>query len=385
MDRNERAAFLALNTIFGFEPAAGHRLLEALGSARAAFTAGREALREALGPVPILGQIGSQALDKAYDSLERLEKDGNSFIPYGEEGYPTLLMECPDAPLGLYLRSASPATEIFDEGTPKVAVVGTRDISHYGSEWCGRIVEALSGCERKPLIVSGLALGTDITAQRTALENGLPTVGVMATGVDAVYPPQHEWAASQIASAPGSGLVTDYPMGTSPKAVNFVRRNRIIAGICSALILIESRVRGGGMISARLAASYDREVYALPGRVDDRRSSGCNLLIRERSAEPITDIDSLIGQLGFSPGGPSPRSASLEDSIRRVFASSPDVPRLAEAARRIKERRGIAVDSLAYDMSISYAEASSLVRMLESEGFIITDLFGNCRMKTNFS
>lgn len=377
---------MALNTLFGFEPVAGHHLLESLGSASAAFTAGRDSLREILGPnSTLLGQLEARSLDKATNSLDLLEKEGHSFIPYGSEGYPSLLMECPDAPLGLYLRSDSPAKDIFREDIPKIAIVGTRDISHYGSEWCTRIVEAISRCARKPLIVSGLALGTDITAQNTALENGLPTVGVIATGIEVVYPPQHEWAAERIASSPGSGLVTDYPVGTCPKAVNFVRRNRIIAGICEALILVESRIRGGGMISARLAASYDRNVFALPGRVDDRRSSGCNLLIRERTAEPITDIDSLIEQLGLGSVVSSGCPVSLRDLVLKVFASSPSSRKLADLACRIKEQRGISTDALAIDMEMNYSEASSLVRMLESEGFIITDLFGNCRIRPNFS
>lgn len=381
MDRTERAAFLALNTIFGFEPAAGHRLLGEIGSACAVFELSGRELRDLLGVDSHLPmQIRQSDLYKAMDELDRIEDRGYSFVCYGEEGYPGLLLECPDAPLGLYLRSSSPATEIFREDRPKIAIVGTRDISHYGSEWCIRLVEALSRSAAKPLIVSGLALGTDITAQRTALEDGLPTVAVMATGVDRVYPPQHEWSAQEIASSPGSGLITDYPVGTAPKAVHFVRRNRIIAGICNALVLVESKIRGGGMISARLAASYDREVYAIPGRIDDRRSIGCNLLIRERTAEPVTDMDDFISQLGLGSPVSKTQSLNLGERVKKVFAGYTAANRLADTALMIKNHRGIGIGELSTRLCVGYGEASALVRMLESEGFIVTDLFGNCRI-----
>lgn len=380
MEKLERAAYLALNTIFGFEPAAGHTLLEALDRACSAFTLSRQELRELIGPKPlILEQLRRHTLSAAVRELEDMENKGYSFVCYGQEGYPSLLMECPDAPLGLYLRSDSSAAEIFADDRPKIAVVGTRDISHYGSEWCVRLVEALSKGTHKPLIVSGLALGTDIAAQQTALEHGLPTVGVMATGIDAVYPPQHEWAAQQIAHAPGSGLVTDYPRGTVPKAVNFVRRNRIIAGICSALVLVESPLKGGGMISARLAASYDREVYALPGRIDDRCSQGCNQLIRERLAEPVTDIQALVELLGLGTA-PKMTAPDLREAVLKVFAASPDAARLADTAVLVKERRGIGIEDIAKCGGMGYGEASAMIRLLECEGFVVTDLFGNCRI-----
>ena len=184
-----------------------------------------------------------------------------------------------------------------------VAVVGTRDISPYGREWCERIVHALARTSPKPLIVSGLAIGTDICAHKAALEASLPTIAVMATGTDTIYPYRHRQIAEKMSGTQGCALVTDYPPGTAPLPVNFLRRNRIIAGLSHATILVESKIKGGGMMTCRLAFSYDRDVYALPGRADDLRSQGCNHLIRARMAEPLTSEEDIIDSLGLLTTG----------------------------------------------------------------------------------
>ena len=244
------------------------------------------------------GLADNRGKRKKEEELTDLEKIGISFSAWNSASYPPLLKECADAPVGLYIRSVTPARELWNP-SGNIAVVGTRDLSPYGKEWCEKAVTAIASGNEKPSIISGLALGTDICAHRTALDNGLPTIGVMATGPETVYPYRHKEFAERLWQTPGCALVTDYPPGTAPLAIHFLRRNRIIAGLADATILIESKSRGGGMTTSRLAFSYSRDVYALPGRADDVRSQGCNRLIREKIAEPLISIEDLIGSLGL--------------------------------------------------------------------------------------
>ncbi|MBQ2331960.1 MAG: DNA-protecting protein DprA, partial [Bacteroidales bacterium] len=257
----EHVCLCALQNQFGFEPKIPLALIDRLGSAAAVFSLDHDSLREIFGPYGKQDLITKQALDDADRILSTLSPDCR-FIGFGESGYPALLADCPDPPAGLYYRSTSPPEMVFRD-LEAIAVVGTRNCSSYGYDMCDKVVRALAGSSRSPLIVSGLALGIDGIAHRAALEAGGTTVGVMATGIESVYPSRHEELAQRIVQTPGCALVTDYPPGTQPLAIHFLRRNRIIAGLSRATILAESRIRGGGMMTARLAASYDREVFAI--------------------------------------------------------------------------------------------------------------------------
>ena len=377
----ERACLCALNRIFGFEPKVGAALVEAFGSAVAVFSQSPQTISEALGAysrIKYASGITWSAYESAAIELDRLEAAGCRFIGLGEEEYPALLRECPDPPLGLYYKGSEPPEKVFG-GRPMVAVVGTRSMSYYGRDWCARIVEAMSKAPVKPLVVSGLALGIDITAHKAALEAGLPTVAVMPTGIDLVYPALHRRMAGRIASTAGCALVTDYPPGTEATRINFLRRNRIIAGICRATILVESKIRGGGMMTARLASSYDRDVYALPGRVDDPLSQGCNLLVRENVAVPVGDLGDLVARLGLGTA-----ELRLKDDFRAAVAAYYDSYPESEAedilriALAVKSRRGISVDELCSLTGWSYSKVSRLVTTLEMDGFIEVDLLQHC-------
>ena len=382
MERNysEKTCLCALNRLLGFEPQTAHRLLEAAGSARALFSLSPDARLRLLGPFSKIASIlDVRELVRTEEELSRLTDSGCSFITMDEPGYPALLLECPDAPLGLYYRGASPPDKVFNL-RPQIAVVGTRDISIYGREWCRKIVGALGASKDKPMVVSGFALGTDITAHLAALEVGLPTVAVLPTGIDDIYPSRHRRFAGVLASTEGCALVTDYPPGTEPKAINFIRRNRIIAGMCSGTILIESKAKGGGMITARLAASYDRDLLVLPGRVDDPRSQGCNTLLREKLAEPITDTVHFLDVLGL--GRPQRRSAAgLEGQLKACYSDSLDQEEMADllaVAAIIRRRRGITTEEICPEACLPYSRVIRLVGLLESDGFISIDLLQRC-------
>ncbi len=364
---------------FGYEPKIALQLICLAGGIDALFSLSEEK-RDALLPYfRLKGRLGDAELEKSRRELEAAAAHGWEYVHIGGEGYPPALTELEDAPAGLYLRSATPPAELF-HGKPGVAVVGTRDISPYGREWCRRIVGTLSQSAERPQIVSGLALGVDGEAHKAALETGLGTIAVMPTGPDDIYPRQHRSLAGAIASTPGCALLTDYPPGTAPTAATFLRRNRLIAGLAASTILVESKRRGGGMITARLAFGYGRDVFALPGRVDDVRSEGCNILIREKVAETLIGTDTLCEELGLNrwrAGSAIP----FEDRVRAHYSRGRSPEELAEilaVAHAIHTDRGICIDDVCAVTGLPYSSAAALAGQLEADGFISIDLMQRC-------
>lgn len=378
--RLEQLGALALNTIFGYDPKISRSIIDNLGSAHAVFNLSEERRLELFGPFRNgVDAINDGALEKAEKELDRLEAEGLRFLPSTDPAFPQALLECPDAPAGLYIRSDSGFDEIFDS-RPYISVVGTRDISLYGKEWCTRIVRALAEAPCKPVIVSGLAIGVDITAHMAALAGGIPTIAVLPTGIDDVYPVRHRAAAAKIAEAPGSALITDYPPCTEPAPYNFLRRNRIIAGLGQATILVESKAQGGGTMTARLAAGYGRDVFCVPGRLDDLRSEGCNRLIREKIAEPVGQLSELCDALGLGHWHRR-RKADFLEEVGRFYdgkLSIREKEAVLGAAELIRKHRGVSVDELGVLMKTGFSEASAAAGMLESDGFISRDLLGRC-------
>ena len=376
----ETASACALNRIFGFEPKIASALLEHFGSATDVMKLTPKDQELLLGPYSkYAGMIGPGAVEQAAKELDELAKKDIYFLEQTQETYPALLKECEDAPIGLYIRSRTPAQSLF-QPKQNIAVVGTRDISLYGEEWCSKIVRNLASTPDKPLIISGLALGTDICAHKTALECGLPTIGVMATGPEQVYPWRHREIAERMVNTPGCALITDYPPGTAPLAIHFLRRNRIIAGLSQSTLLIESKIRGGGMMTCRLAFSYGREVYALPGRVDDLRSQGCNLLIKDKIAEPITSERELIKNLGLKATS-SHRHETDKQIIERAYAGNipqDKISQMASILLHIKAQRGITIEEISEKSGLDYSRTAELARILEIDGFICIDLLQRC-------
>ncbi|MBQ8838999.1 MAG: DNA-processing protein DprA [Bacteroidales bacterium] len=380
---DEKTCLCALNRIFGFEPRIGQALIENIGSAADIFGLTGKEIDGLTGPfsTKYKGKISKRAYDEAAEELHRLSGKGIRFIGCNEKSYPSALKECEDYPLGLYFRGSSPPEEVFIN-RKDIAVVGTRDISPYGREWCRRIVDTLAASDIRPTIVSGLAIGTDICAHTAALENDLPTIAVMATGPDKIYPCRHMDFAERLVCTPGSALVTDYPSGTAPLAPHFLRRNRIIAGLSDATILVESRIKGGGMTTARLAFSYNRDVFALPGRVDDIRSQGCNYLIKNKIAEPITSSEALMESLGL-PTGKTKRERDSREVIEETYGrrmSSDRIREMAVVLMAIRHERGINIDELAAISGLGYSRTADIVGILETDGLITVDLLRRCHI-----
>ncbi len=376
----EKICSCALNRIFGFSPKTGIALMSCIGNATEIFQMKSSEIDRILGPYSkYKGRVCREAVDEAARELERLEKMDIRFVGWNENEYPALLHECEDAPIGLYVRSTTPMDELW---APKkrIAVIGTRDISPYGREWCIRAVTGMAESAEKPTIVSGLAIGTDFYAHRTALECGLPTIGVMATGPEEVYPLRHREFAERMYRTPGCALVTDYPPGTPPLGLHFLRRNRIIAGLSEATVLIESKLKGGGMMTSNLAFSYSRDVYALPGRADDIRSQGCNYMIKNKMAEPITSAEDLMSGLGLGRMKKS-KTRSRKDILMETYGNmmgEEQIANMDEALGIIRQNRGITIDELSAAAGLPYHIISNITGILETDGFINIDLLQRC-------
>ncbi len=372
-DEKETLCLCALNRIFCYEPVVGLRLLEYFGTAAAVFEAPSGQLGGLLHARPeYAGKVHRGALAESARELESVERLGGRFVGLHSPAYPQLLRECPDRPLGLYVRSQTPVEDLFNS-REAIAFVGTRDLSSYGREWCGNLVSTLSETSAKPLIVSGLAFGIDYVAHTTALTLSLPTVGVMATGIDRIYPSRHESLAERMVRTPGCALVSCYPLGTAPLANQFLSRNRIIAGMSRATVLVESKIRGGGLITARHAYSYDRDVYALPGRVDDVRSQGCNRLIRDKIAEPVISREDFLDKLGLK----APRLRK-QDVLTRAAGLFPDGSLELAVLKAVLAERGIDIRTLCARTDRPYAEVIAAALALESEGFLSMDILQRC-------
>ncbi len=396
MEFDEQVALCALNKIFGYHPRLAMALMEEAGSAAALFDgkwkapgqAGGDGMPDRASHPELLAQLVPSMLEWAQGELSRIREQGFRFLGYTDPDYPAPLREIPDPPLGLYLNGSTPPTQIFDLH-PMVGVVGTRDLSPYGRAWCRKLVEGLARAKVQPCIVSGMALGADGIAHQTALDCGLTTIGVLPTGIDKMYPWQHERLAMQMVGAPGCGLVTDYPTGTAPVALNFLRRNRIIAALTRAVIVVESKTKGGSLMTARYAVEYGRDVYALPGRADDLRSAGCNSLIHENMAEIITTPEDLVARLGLGvstrgAGGSwaSGSGVSLRSSLIRKYGELSAQVRIGEA---VKDNLGITVEALSALLILPYQEVLTAVTVMEADGILTTDLLGRCSLTPNYS
>ena len=382
----EKYGAIALNAIFGYEPLKARRIVETLGGAAPLFLLNQREVRELLGASfqKFGPKIGDFALEDARREMEELESAGCDFIPCTSPDFPRELLECEDGPVGLYIKSDSPAREVFNRA-PGISIVGTRDISPYGKQCCQRIVSSLAEAVRKPVIISGLAIGVDICAHIGALETGLATIAVLPTGIDSIYPWRHRGIAERIVKSSGSALVTDFPPGTGAQAFTFLRRNRIIAGLGASTILVESKAKGGGMITARLACGYQRSVFAVPGRIDDLRSAGCNALMAEKIADTLCSPETLCTELGLGYRGTG-ASGGLSEELDRKYSSREDFGEIRRIALIIKSSGGINIEELSRRASLDYAQTASLAALLESDGLINIDLLQRCtinHMKRN--
>ena len=295
MNMQEILNILALTHINYFHLAGLRQLYDQLGSATAVIE-NRHHLRDVIPDASPRLTEGLKGIDEAMKRAEaELEYDMKNDIlpiPLHDSNYPQRLKECDDAPLLLFYKGNAPLN-----AKRVISIVGTRHCTTYGQELIQRFVYELRQRCPQALIVSGLAYGVDITAHRAALQNGYETVAVLAHGLDYLYPPRHKSTADAMIHQ--GGLLTEFLTMTNADKVNFVRRNRIVAGMADCTILIESAAHGGGMITARLSRDYNRETFAFPGAVGAKYSEGCNKLIREHVASLITNAHDFVEAMGW--------------------------------------------------------------------------------------
>lgn len=267
-------------------------LVNHFGNAEDIFKARKKELEEIEG----IGWVRAKSIKDfigfktAEEEIAFIEKYKITPLFITDKNYPQRLLNCYDSPVMLYYRGNAELNR-----SKIVAIVGTRNNNEYGKTVCEKLVEDLAG--ENILIVSGLAFGIDSIAHKTALKNDLETVAVLAHGLDRIYPAQNKSLAKEMIEQ--GGLLTDFRSNTNPDKQNFPKRNRIVAGISDAIVVVESSIKGGSLITAELANSYNKDVFAIPGRTNDSKSEGCNYLIKHNKACLITSANDILENMGW--------------------------------------------------------------------------------------
>ena len=305
-------------------------------------------------------QNWDEALTRAEAELTFIQKHNIRTLLLGDDDYPQRLTECADAPLLLYYMGSANLN-----AQRVVAIVGTRHATTYGRDLIRRLTADLHTMGVQPLVVSGLAYGIDISAHTEALTQGFDTVGVLAHGLDELYPPRHRDTAKQMLHQ--GGLLTEYMSQTKADKLNFVKRNRIVAGMSDATVLVESAARGGGLITCGIAQDYGRSVFAYPGAVGAPYSEGCNHLIRNNGASLITSAQDLLEALGWQTDGQQQqaRSAGIE---RELFPDLTVEEQLV--VKTLSERGDLQLNVLAVATNLSIGTLTALLFQLEMKGVV---------------
>lgn len=347
----ERLSFIALH----FTPGIGDFLVKQLvsycGSAEQVFKTPKSKLLK----IPGVGEISVDAIkngdtfQEAEKELQKAERDDVEIILYTDKKYPHRLKAIEDAPALLYYKGNQ------NLNVPKaVGIVGTRQATEYGKEMVERICQEL--VPHQPLIISGLAYGIDIHAHKAALKNNLPTIGVMGSGIDIIYPAAHKETAKKMLSH--GALLTENRFGTKPDAHNFPARNRIIAGMCDALIVVEAAEKGGALITADIANGYNKDVFAVPGNLGQTYSEGCNKLIKTNRANLFASVKDLEYIMNWSAETSAAKQTALDLTVY-----SPDEQTVL---RILKERNSpVMIDELSFKSSLPPSQLASLLLTLE--------------------
>lgn len=366
MEYGETIYACALSKIFNYSCKAAKTIFDNFPNLSRLFSLSKKELEEIFGQSSkYVGEIlDRKNIEEAEKEVEWARRNNVKTLCMGDREYPANLKECCDAPLILFFKGESLPTK-----KRNISIVGTRKATSYGISQCRRIVRHLAELPEPPAIISGLAYGIDIAAHLSAIDAGLETYAVMATGIDSVYPAPHGKFAGEIAKH--GGLITDFHRKSRPDRINFLRRNRIIAGMSDAVILIESAVKGGGMITARLATSYDRELFALPGRVGDRFSAGCNKLIEENNARIITSPESIPRYMSWDIVRKTENKSKFAEIIKNCNSIKRNIL-VALSAEPFLDK-----NTLIERAECKPEEALANITELELDGLVETDIYGS--------
>lgn len=370
---NEARYILALSALDGTGPQTIRQLISFFGSAEAIFANGAsvandlsvdlsQTLRNILGSIPAKREAAFAFADR---QLEYVQRYNIQYLTYSSPSYPARLSTCPDAPVALF------AMGKINFGTAKIlSVVGTRQPSAEGRDITESIVGEL--CNQHPdlLIVSGLAYGIDITAHRVALRAKRPTVACVAHGLDRVYPYEHRADAQQMVS--NGGLVTEFPFGTKPEAYNFVSRNRIIAGLADATLIVESGVKGGSLITVNKASEYGRQVLAVPGFPNRENSRGCNALIKNNVAHLVENAQDIEAALSWDV----PAAVRKVGGIQASLFAEPQTDEERAIVETLRAEDGLTASVIATRSHLAISTVNVTLLQMEFNG-LVKSLPGN--------
>jgi DNA processing protein len=299
--------------------------------------------------------LNQSVMKDAEKEIDFITKNDIEPIYFLDDKYPRRLRHCADGPLLLYFKG-----DVDFNNKQVLSVVGTREPSDYGIETCEKIIKQLAGTNT--LIVSGLAYGIDVCSHRNAIKHGLPTVGVLGHGLDRIYPNQNKKYVNQMIE--NGGILTEFRKGTEPERQNFPQRNRIVAGMSDATLVVESKAKGGSLITAYLAFDYNRDVFAIPGRPTDVNSEGCNLLIKKNIAQLINDGNEIKELLNWKD------EEIIQNSQRQLFVQLNENEE--KIVKAMVSRREYSVDEISIESGLSVSKTATVLLSLEFKGIIKT-------------
>lgn len=365
MNREEQICSIALSLCEGIGHIGAKRLVESVGSATELFARRKELpmLIPDLRPSVVKALDNKEAFCRAEEELRFAEAHGIRCLTLKDEAYPSRLRECEDAPIVLFFQGHTDFNQLH-----VVAMVGTRHATDYGKEFCAEFIHDLATYCPDALIVSGLAYGIDIHSHREAQRNNLATVAVLAHGLDRIYPYVHRHTAQEIQAK--GGLLTEFLTQTNPDRQNFVQRNRIVAGLSDAVIVVESGAKGGSLITAGLANDYNRECFAVPGKRNDTFSIGCNQLIRDHKAQILLNAEEFVKAMNWDT--PKTRVTNVQRNLFLDF--TPEEERIIHI---LNQRGDLHINALVVESGIPVNRMSALLFELEMKGVIRANVGGS--------
>ncbi len=355
---------IALSMVPSIGAVTARKLISYLGSAEAVFGERKELLMKIPGIGEVLSgrAISGAYVNRAEKELEYCERHDLKVIDFNSSLFPIRLKQCSDSPLVLYCKG----TAEFNSGKV-LSIVGTRRASREGIKNTDHLIREISQYYPQTIITSGLAYGIDYNAHLSALKANLKTIAVLGHGLHTLYPSQHKNLASRIESQ--GCLLTEFTSDMNPERNNFIKRNRLIAGLADATIVIESGYKGGALITADIASSYHRDVFTYPGRISDEYSKGCNRLIKENKAALIEGLEDLEFFMNWQRNGE--KSAPRQKLLFVELTEEEE-----KVLNLIKKHETIGIDSISIELDIPVHKLSSILLNLEFEG-VITVLPGN--------
>ena len=357
MDKSDLLYKIGITLIPGVGDINAKKIIAYCGGVEAVFKEKKKALMKIPGVGLTVADsiIKNEVLKQAEEEIKFIEKYKITPIFFLDKKYPERLKHCADSPVMLYYKG-----EAEINVNKVVGIIGTRNATEYGKKICNEIVEELA--PHDVMVISGLAYGIDVHAHKAALQKGLKTIGVLGHGLDRIYPDVHKPIAEKMVKQ--GGLITDFKSKTPFFPENFPKRNRIVAGLVDALIVIEAAKKGGALITAEIANSYNRDVFAIPGRVDDNYSEGCNNLIKSNKAALINSAKDLIYLMGWE----EKKKKKKENIQKQLFVElSDDEQKIVDL---LTGEDSMSVDMISIKMNLQSSKVAAILLNLEFIGII---------------